>query len=48
LGDDREIRGPIYKISYDLLKDYLKFIVYIKSTYDILHRAKISFRNILS
>jgi len=39
--------GPIYKISYDLSYDYLKFIV--RSTYDSdLKRAEISLRNIVS
>ena len=39
--------GPIYKISYDLSQDYLKFVV--RSTYDSdLKRAKISLRNIVS
>jgi len=41
------IRGPIYKISYDLAYDYRKFIV--RSTYDSdLKRAEISLRNIVS
>jgi len=41
------IRGPIYKISYDLSYDYRKFIV--KSTYDSdLKHAEISLRNIVS
>ena len=40
-------RSPIYKIFYDLLQDYRKFIV--RSTYDSdLKSAKISFRNIFS
>ena len=35
-----EARDPIYKVSYDLSQDCLKFVV--KSTYDIdLHCAKI-------
>jgi len=39
--------GPIYKISYDLSHDYLKFIV--RSTYNNdLQRAKISLGNIIS
>ena len=39
-------RGPIYKISYDLSQDYLKFIV--RSSYDSdLKLAKISHRNIV-
>ena len=39
--------APIYKISYDLLYDYFKFIV--RSSYDSdLKRAKISHRNIVS
>ena len=39
--------GPIYKISYDLSYDYLKFIV--RSSYDSdLRRAKVSLRNVLS
>ena len=41
------IRGPIYKISYDLSYDYRKFIV--RSTYDSdLKRAEIFLRNIVS
>ena len=43
----RKFRGPLYKISYDLSQDYLKFIV--RSTYDSdLHRVKISLMNIVS
>ena len=39
--------GPIYKISYNLLSDYLMFVV--RSTYDSdLQRSKISLRNIVS
>jgi len=39
--------GPIYKISYDLSYDYLKFIV--RSTYDSdLQRAKTFLGNITS
>jgi len=42
-----QLRGPIYKISYDLAYDYRKFIV--RSTDDSdLKRAKISLRNIVS
>jgi len=44
---DESTWGPIYKISYNLSQDYLKFVV--RSTYDSdLKRAKISFRNIVS
>ena len=40
-------RGPIYKTSYELSCDYLKFIA--RSAHDSgLERAKISLRNILS
>ena len=39
--------GPIYKISYDLLQDYRKFIV--RSTYNSdLQRAKSCLANIVS
>ena len=39
--------GPIFKISYDLSYDYVKFIV--RSTHDTdLKCAKISLRNIIS
>jgi len=41
------VRGPIYKISYDLSYDYRKFIV--RSAYDSdLKRAEISLKNIVS
>jgi len=41
------LRGPVYKISYDLSYDYRKFIV--RSTYDSdLERAEIFLRNIVS
>jgi len=39
--------GPIYEISYNLLSDYLLFVV--RSTYDSdLQRSKISLRNIVN
>jgi len=41
------LRGPIYKIFYDLSYDYRKFIV--RSTYDSdLKRVEISLGNIMS
>jgi len=47
IGSSETSLGPIYKISYDLSYDYVKFIVI--STYDSdFQRAKISFRNIVS
>ena len=47
IGSSETSLGPIYKISYDLSYDYVKFIVI--STYDSdFQRAKISFRNIVN